>query len=783
MVRRIAHVALAASLLASCKRSDEPEPSSGGEVSIVISQPPPTSTAAIVAERQQLDSTVFADEVEAQRHEKTFVALWDDLRDNAGFDVLKRFQFGTLRLNAAEPAPSPDWGVPGLKFVPLSGPATELDQAGFADLLEKLKSGGWRIAQSEWHHSKFQPASTVEPARSTVAFEIHALFRQDDQRVIVRGDLLVRWSGRDSSGGNPIPSEIATSAVQIIARKGKPMFAERLLIDPKQDAPGRFPRTSPIIVRDLDGDGLAEIITAGCNLLHHNRGSFQFEARPFLDHPIIRPAEAGILADFTGDGLPDYIGGNASDGSLLLFLGSAGGRFPDPPIYCSSLKFPQLHALSAGDIDGDGDLDLFAGQWKAPYVGGTMPTPFYDANDGLPDSLLRNDGNGNFTDITAAAVLAKKRNRRTFSATLIDLDQDDDLDLVITADFSGLDFYTNNGDGTFTDSTNTSLKQRLGFGMSHTFGDWDSDGKLDLYMVGMSSTTARRLDQLGAARDTHPDYTKNRAPMAFGNRLLLARAGHFEQPDYADTAARTGWSWGCTSADFDLDGDSDLYISNGHLSGDSCKDYCSQFWRHDLYTGNSKPDLVLDQFYTTQLGTKLGTEFSWNGFEHNVLYLNCPGEGFFNAAFLLGAAFEFDSRAVTSEDLDADGRPDLLVAEFRTNQQYQRLHILQNCLETDHHWIAIHLKPSVGGEPIQGATITARSGDRTWIQAITSGDSFTTQHSNTAHFGLGRTEKVDQVLVRWPSGKETVVKIPKIDQSHIISAPILRAPTLQMLDK
>ena len=75
MVRRIVQAALAAFLLASCNRSDELESSSGDKPPIVDPQPQPTSTAAIVAERQELDSTVFAGEVEAQRHEKTFVAL------------------------------------------------------------------------------------------------------------------------------------------------------------------------------------------------------------------------------------------------------------------------------------------------------------------------------------------------------------------------------------------------------------------------------------------------------------------------------------------------------------------------------------------------------------------------------------------------------------------------------------------------------------------------------------------------------------------------------------
>ncbi len=178
-----------------------------------------------------------------------------------------------------------------------------------------------------------------------------------------------------------------------------------------------------------------------------------------------------------------------------------------------------------------------------------MPTPFYDANDGAPDALLRNDGNGKFTDITESAGLAPRRNRRTFSATLVDLNDDRHLDLLVTADFAGLDLYHNRGDGTFVDVTETKLGERLGFGMSHTLGDWNDDGQLDLYMVGMSSTTARRLDGLGAARDSHPDYTAKRAPMTFGNRLLLGGGGgKFEQPGYANSAARTGWAWGCTTA-------------------------------------------------------------------------------------------------------------------------------------------------------------------------------------------------------------------------------------------
>ena len=64
--------------------------------------------------------------------------------------------------------------------------------------------------------------------------------------------------------------------------------------------------------------------------------------------------------------------------------------------------------MTTGDVDLDGDLDLFIGQWKEPYLKGSMPTPYYDANDGYPDALLINDGKGNFTDGTKNAGLDRR---------------------------------------------------------------------------------------------------------------------------------------------------------------------------------------------------------------------------------------------------------------------------------------------------------------------------------------------------------------------------------------
>ena len=717
-------------------------------------------------EREELDKTVFADETKAVQHEQVFITLWDRLRNEDPIKVLNQFKFKTLIFGNLTPQKSPDWGIEGITIGALNGTEKKITREQYQILINNFYDEGWRLNQSEWHHSKFIPAENNEPARSIVSCEMHCTSSKEEKRVIIRGKIKVTWSINE--GEDPTPDTMDINDLQIITRQGKKIFQEAMNADPKIEAPGRFPRFSPIMVYDLDGDGLNEIIAGGCNLIYKNQGDGKYTKKDFLLNPIVRPAEAGLLADMNGDGNVDFIGGNSVDGSLLLFLGNKKG-FNKAPIKFNIPPLQGLHALSAADIDGDNDLDLFVGQWKAPYIGGSMPTPYYDANDGYPDYLLRNDGNNLFIDITDQSGLAKKRDRRTFSASLVDLNFDTHPDLVVVADFSGLDFYINDGKGNFTDKTADFGDEKYAFGMSHTFGDWDGDGIQDLCLVGMSSTTARRLDGLGITKPGYEKYSLMRAPMTYGNRLYTRDSkGNFTQPKFTASAARSGWSWGCTATDFDLDGDTDLYVVNGHISGNSAKDYCTRFWCHDLYTGNSKPNTVLDDLFQTELLSGLGKDFSWNGFEHNAMYLNQSGKDFLNAGFLLGSAFEYDSRSVLATDMDENGTQDLIVVEYNAKTMSQRLHIYKNTFDSDNSWIGINLADNQYTSPV-GSVITARSQSRNWSKIIVNGDGFTSQGPSRAHFGLGKIKELSEIEVVWPNGKKTILKNPKINQYHQVS--------------
>tara|TARA_B100000315_G_scaffold615_1_gene543 strand:+ start:807 stop:3095 length:2289 start_codon:yes stop_codon:yes gene_type:complete len=728
----------------------------------------------LLAERERLDRTLWQAEELAQHYEQRFVQLWDELlRSDAKYQILKQFPLETLALGDADAVEVEflDLGITHTRF---GQPRRELATAEWQALLEQFERDGYVIDQTEWHHSRFEPPEGDRPARSEVSATIHAARAQPAHRVILQATLDVTWSLRVDAQDIPIPERIALSRLDLLGRHAPAAFEKVFEVERLGT---RFP-ILPLLVYDLDGDGLSEIILGGRNLAIWNRGDGQFEAEAFLEDGTDRIfADAAILADFTNDGHVDFVGVDI-ERYPLLFEGDANGKFTKPGVRIADVTFEQPKSFTAGDADGDGDLDLFIANYKNAYEGGQMPTPYYDANDGYPAALLRNDGGGVFTDVTEAAGLVPKRNRRTYSSSFVDLDDDGDQDLLVVSDFAGFDMYLNDGHGRFTDVTDRFGENRHLFGMAHTFGDYDQDGALDFYVIGMSSTTARRLESLGIGPEDKPEHNALRAAMGYGNRMFLRRGNGYELASFNDDVARSGWSWGTSTFDFDNDGDRDIFVANGHLSGGSTADYCTTFWRHDIYTDDSQDDASRETMFQFVMSPLQDTAISWNGYEHKVLWMKMNGDGgeFTNVAYLFGVAFEYDGRAVVTEDLDGDGVVDLLVAEYKSgggsgDDDDHRLHVYQNRLAEAGNWIGVRLDDAAGGFWTLGATITLESAAGTQVQRLVAGDSYSAQHSASAHFGLGEATAVGAVEVRWANGTVRRIERPEINQYLRITPP------------
>ncbi|MDX1564923.1 MAG: CRTAC1 family protein, partial [Phycisphaeraceae bacterium] len=573
------------------------------------------------------------------------------------------------------------------------------------------------------------------------------------------------------------PRLVRIKKLNVWDQTGTPAFGVSNEINPYKITKGNLKRLASVIVHDVTGDGLPELVLPRANLIYHNEGRFKFRGETLCYKPV--PLQSpNLLADFDGDGLADLVGVDASSKKLVLFRGSGQVSFKaEPVVACEEVDFENPEGITAGDIDGDGDLDLFLGQYLKPYERGQLATPYYDANDGKPDYLLLNDGTGRFVDITEQAGLKAKRHRRTLRAMLVDFDGDHDLDLAVICDFAGMDLWENNGKGFFTDVTDAWIEEPKAFGMGASMADFNRDGRLDFYLVGMSSTTASRLMKMGLAREGFEMENTMRGPMTFGNRLYLAdEKGRLTMAPWAPQTARAGWAWGVAAADFDNDADADIYVANGHLSGESAKDYCTRYWCHDIYLHTPEPTEAVDKLLSLEARTLRAGKTSWNGYEHNFLFVDNGQNRYQNLSYLAGVAFEFDSRAVVANDLDGDGRLDLLVSHNRYAQPAEWLLVCRNRLENAGHWLTVRLKASKGRPWPIGARVEARAGDRTFVHAVVTGDSFQAQHDMVAHFGLGAIDKVDWVQVRWPDGTVSRLEAPAIDRTHLVEAASGKKP-------
>ena len=709
--------------------------------------------------------------MDAQRYEETIVRLWDSMiHGKDKFQVLRDFAFNTLVVGTSPVSEELDWEIQRMRF---SGSDREIPSAEWPAWVSQFEKAGYEIVETEFHHSSFEPSD--DETSSNVSFVIHADHKQNNRRYIVRGNLRITWQAElDATSGQFVPDLIHATDILVLAREGDPAFVNaRIDRFPTDPSGKKYPTTiHPVIVQDLNEDGLPEVIVGGFNHVYWNQGNWKFDFGNLCEHAVPH-INAGAFADFDGDGIRDYLVA-MKNGLPFLYKGERGGKFPTKPrmihVLAERLKVP-INVVP-GDIDNDGDLDVFLGQQKPGYFNGDIPSPYYDAKDSFPSFLLENDGRGNFTDVTSQSGIGDKSRRRNFAASLIDFDEDGDLDLIMTSDFSGTDLFANDGHGKFADVSDTLQPKAYAFGMSHTFGDYDLNGQIDFLTVGMSSTTARRLEQLQLGRSDLPEHNDARMKMGYGNRLYANFNGSYVQAPFNQDVARTGWSWGSTTLDFDNDADPDIYVVNGQTSGQTTKDYCTRFWCHDIYyKRGERPVEAFRQLFDEMAPLFNGNGISWNGYEHNALLMNIEGSGFVNVAYLMNVAFEFDSRAAVSGDLDGDGRIDLIVEHKNLRDSESRLYLARNAWNQGGHWIGVHLRQTAGAVSPIGARVKAMLADgRILLQHNVAGHSVWAQHANTIHFGLGSTNRVQSLEISWPDGTTTEIADPQVDRYHVATS-------------
>lgn len=382
------------------------------------------------------------------------------------------------------------------------------------------------------------------------------------------------------------------------------------------------------------------------------------------------------------------------------------------------------------DADNDGDLDLLFGVHESVY-------PFY----------IRNDGAGAFTRLPVDRTWIQPPRQVTGGESAwADLDGDGLLDVILNG-YSTFPLH-NQGDGTFTVLTNTPMARFGEWSQAIEFVDYDNDGDLDVFLPAEVSTS-RLYRNEGQGQFTDVSAL-----------VLQGRVGN-----------GAGGAW----ADFDNDGDADLYFQRGNQGGDflvnngdgtftdwsggpAALTQASGSWGIPAW-GDYDNDGWLDL---------LVTQYNGNG----RLFRN-QGEGNFIEVTTGSPIREPGTvKSAAWADYDDDGALDLFLARFAAagNQLYQNN-------GNGHHWLKIRLKGTASNSHAIGARVFARALiDGRWVRQMRTISAGSVIQELEAHFGLGNAPRVATLRIEWPSG--TVQELPNVAPDQILTLwepPVLNA--------
>lgn len=484
--------------------------------------------------------------------------------------------------------------------------------------------------------------------------------------------------------------------------------------------------------------------------------------------------------DYNNDGYEDlYLsGGNDRD---YLYRNNGNGTFSEVGIAAglTSTSNYQTFGVTTGDIDNDGDRDLFLTTF--------MDTDSLGNDYFVNNKLFVNQGNGTFLDQSTAAGITDST--MSIAATFGDFNKDGFLDIYVAnyldhdgpiQDSSGNligimaqgfanYYYINNGDGTFTQSANGSHVMDMGCGLAVAATDYDNDTDVDIYIandfgewnvpntlyqnnypnpqftdVSISANANIGLFGMGIAigdynEDLHLDYYITN----LGANVLLQNNG---DGTFTDTTAfagvKNGWvdtllstGWGCAFFDYNNDSYLDLFVANGQIPMPSTFRATHPEDPNKLYHNNGDGTF-------TDTSTYLGLNSPT--IAHGMAYADYDNDG------------DIDFVAVVIDQaIPSDSMPHTLF--------YQN-----NSATNTYNWVQLKLEGTLSNRDAFGTHLVIHAGGRTFLREIDGGSSHASQNTSIQHIGLQNIHQVDSIVVYWPNSAPQTFYNISINQRHTL---------------
>ena len=457
------------------------------------------------------------------------------------------------------------------------------------------------------------------------------------------------------------------------------------------------------------------------NRLYRNDGNWRFSDVT---------AQAGVggsafglgvcAADYDNDGFVDLYVSNF--GPNVLYENNGDGSFRDVTAEAGVGIGQHVGAgVTFFDMDADGNLDLYAASYVEFDIAGHKPN-FHKGVPAYPSpllyrppahTLLKNDGDGRFVDISEQSGVSERKGYG-MGVVAADYDDDGDEDLFVANDLQANFLLRNDGQGKFTDvallaGAGYDLAGKTQSNMGVDAADFDNDGLVDFHVTTYSGEFATLYRNLGGGA------------LEDATRLTGAGAGSFQHV-----------KWGNGFADFDNDGHRDLFVACGHL----------------------------DDNAPVRGGTN-ATAFA----VPNVVLRNLGNSRFANVTATSGDGMKpvRSSRGVALGDLDADGDADIVVLNSREPPT-----LIRNDTSSTNHWLSLRLVGSASNRSGVGTKVKVHCGNSVYVDEVRSGRGYQSDFGQTLHFGLGSAKNADRIEVRWPSGAVSTVADVAADQTIVL---------------
>lgn len=526
-----------------------------------------------------------------------------------------------------------------------------------------------------------------------------------------------------------------------------------------------------VALGDINNDGLVDIYftsNQGKNKLYLNKGANKFEDIT---------AKAGVegqsdwnsgtvMADVNGDGFLDIyvcavVGINGFEGQNELFINNKDNTFTESAAeygldldnYSSSAAFL--------DYDLDGDLDMYllnhAVHSELSYGNADIRNKrSYECGD----KLFQNN-NGKFVDVSEKAGIFGGANGYGLGLAVSDFNLDGYPDIYVCNDFHEDDYYyLNNGDGTFSESLKSHFGHTSRFSMGVDVADVNHDGFPDIMTLDMLPEDEKVLkSSLG---DDNTQMLKMRTEKLgyhyqyARNMLQLNQDGNsFTETALLSGVAATDWSWSTLFADYDQDGEQDIFVCNGIPKRPNDLDYV-KYYSNDQIKSKINSTKLLDKEALKRMTKGNVSNYVFQG-SKDLEFKNRSNDWIENDSII--------SNGGAYADLDNDGDLDIV-----TNNLNSIASVYIN--KTDKKSNYLKLKLQFGGKNTFGigSKVISYSKGKKQFKELQTTRGFQSSSEPMIHFGYGKTTSVDSIVVIWPDKTSQTLKNIKTSQTLTIKA-------------